>query len=149
MKQVTLAAVTPASTQAAWIWLGRLFRVMVVMLLIFDQVSSPLHNHHHDGGPDGVAPNLMMSSAHVSGSHIEQPEAVAASHAITAIKREVRRFPVSANADELPPVIIASLFQIFVGLKEALPSSWPVETRHVIVTHRSLPPGGRAPPLHT
>ena len=149
MKSVALTAIAPASPQAVVTWLGQLIRVMVVFLLIFDQVSAPLHSHHHDAGPDSVTQQLLLSKAHVSGAHMEQSDGLTAIHAVTGIKREARYSPVLQDADELPPVTIATLFTVFWGENHVLPRPWPGETRHFIVAHRSLPPGGRAPPLHT
>lgn len=80
---------------------------------------------------------------------MEQADEPAAVHAVTGIKREARHSPVFQDADELPPVIIATLITVFRDMKDALPRSWPFETRLSIAAYRSLPPGGRAPPLHT
>ena len=123
--------------------------MVVVFLLIFDQLSAPLHKHHHDVGPDGVTQQLLLSVEHALGSHIEQSDELTAIHAVTGIKREARHSPVFQNADELPPVIFATLFAVLRDMKDALPRSWPFETRLSIAAYRSLPPGGRAPPLHT
>ena len=149
MKHAALTAIAPASPQAVRTWLVRLFRVMVVVLLIFDQLSAPLHNHHHDAGPDGVTQQFLLLDGHPSGSHIEQADEPAVAHAVTGIKRGARHSPVFQDADELPPVIIATLLAVFRDMKDASPRSWPFETRLSIAAYRSLPPGGRAPPLHT
>ena len=149
MKPVALTAIAPASPQAVVTWLVRLFRVMVVFLLIFDQVSAPLHSHQHDAGPDGVTLQLLLADAHASGAHMEPSDELTAIHAVTGIKREARYLPVLQDADELPPVIIATLLAVFQDMKDASPRSWPSETRLSIAAYRSLPPGGRAPPLHT
>ena len=149
MKRSTPAAISPASAQAARAWFVRVLRVMVVFLLIFDQISSPLHDHHHDAGPDGVTQQLLLSVEHALGAHMEQSDELTAIHAVTAIKREARYSPVLQDADELPVAIIPTLFTVLLGANDVLPRSWPGETRQFIVTYRSLPPGGRAPPLHT
>lgn len=130
-------------------WLGRVLRLMVVFLLVFDQLSAPLHKHHHDAGPDGVMQQFFLSGGHASDPHMEQAEDPAVIHAVTGIKREARHSPVFQTADELPPVIFATLFAVLRDMKDALPRSWPFETRLSIAAYRSLPPGGRAPPLHT
>ena len=148
MKYATPTTLPSASAQVARVWFVRVLRVVVVFLLIFDQLSAPLHKHHHDVGPDGVTQQLLLSVEHALGSHIEQSDELTAMHAVTAIKREARYSPFLQD-DELPEVIIATIFTVFLGANDVLPRSWPGETRHFIVTYRSLPPGGRAPPLHT
>gem|GEM_PF-2078866 len=74
MKHASRTAITPASSQAVRTRLAWVLRVMVIFLLIFDQISAPLHNHVQDVGPDGVALQFMLSDAHASSSHIEQSD---------------------------------------------------------------------------
>ena len=145
MKHAIFAILTPASPRAGNSWLVRLLRVMVVCLLIFDQVSSPLHNHHHDAGPEGVMQQFFLLDGHAAGSHADQPTVI---HAVTGIKREARYSSVLRDADELPAEVFATLFASFRGAIDVLPPSWPAEAKHAIVTYRSLPPCVRAPPLH-
>jgi hypothetical protein len=149
MKHAALTAIAPASPQAASTWLVRLLRVVVIVLLIFDQVSAPLHNHHHDAGPDGIMQQFLLSDAHASDSNVQQADPPAAFHAVTGIKREARHSAVFQNAEELPPLIRATLFTVIWDAHDTLPRVWPAKARYSIVTYRSLPPCGRAPPLHT
>jgi hypothetical protein len=146
MKHAAFTHLLPASPKAGNCWLVRLLRVMVVLLLIFDQVSSPLHNHHHDAGPDGVMQQIFLSDGQAFSSHADQPTV---SHAVTGIKREARYSSVLPDADELPADIFATFFASFGGAIDVLPRSWPAETKYAIVSYRSLPPCCRAPPRLT
>ena len=138
----------PASPQAFGRWIVRIMRVLVVLLLVFDQLSSPLHHHHHDGGPHGLTQQLFIE--HASAAHIEPADELAGHHSMTGIKREARFSPVFQGADDFSPLIVAPHLVIYLAAKDTQMPSWPIEARQSIITYRSLPPGGRAPPLlHT
>ena len=138
----------PASPQAFGLWIVRIMRVLVVLLLVFDQLSSPLHHHHHDGGPDGLIQQLFVE--HASAAHIEPADELAGHHSMTGIKREARFSAVFQSADDFSPLIVAAYLAIYLAAGDTQILSWPIEARQSIITYRSLPPAGRAPPLlHT
>lgn len=65
------ATSTPPRRNAVW-WLHWL----LVMLLVFDQLSSPLHRHHHDNGVDAAGMSQgMVHSVHVGGMHLDDESA--------------------------------------------------------------------------
>lgn len=144
-----------------------LVRCLLVLLLVFDQVSSPFHAHLHEGGANThqlalmqtEAPTATHADAHdaavASGLHDDDGHAasdrhVFASHPMLAIRAESAR-GVDAiiavddgNALLLPhPEYVATL-----ASGRATPSPrWRSGAAPDIPFHLSLPPASRAPPL--
>lgn len=129
---------------------GWLARWLLVLALAFDLLSAPLHQHHHEGagGPLGfttVHALLDDAQAHAIGD--EHPLTV---HATLAIRVDLSRL-----GRLLPPdntevaVALVSLAQLLAAVDEPRPEDWqPDRARPDIRPHISLPPAGRAPPLH-
>ena len=68
-------------------WGLRVMQWLLVLLLAWDQVGSPLHHHHHDSGVDGCA----LTAAHDDGAtealHLEDAdEGLQFSHAVMAVR---------------------------------------------------------------
>ena len=130
----------------AW-WVARW---LLVLALAFDLVSTPLHQHHHEGegGPlefTTVHALLDGAQAHTIGD--EHPLTV---HATMAIRVDLSRLGQLAPPDNTDvPVVLVSLAQLPAAVDEPPPEDWhPDRSRPDFRSHRSLPPAGRAPPLH-
>lgn len=141
-----LARRPQGGTSGAW-WVARWLLVLVVA---FDFLSAPFHHHHHDG----VEGQLELSTAHVSletgETHVEADDHLLASHAATAIRIDPSRLA------QLPPIdnanaqiALVSVAQLLTAVDELLSRQWrPDRSRPDFRSDRSLPPAGRAPPLH-
>jgi hypothetical protein len=132
---------------------------MMVLLMVVDQVGSPLHRHHHDSGVDAAY-------AGASGSHHDDFDADAAhadervhheafAHSTLAVRQAVTsQLSVAPTADDDGQVtwILISGILAFLALASFKDKSllrpfarWRAPCK---TTYRSLPPAGRAPPLH-
>lgn len=119
-------------------------RMLLVLLLVFDQISSPLHTHHHDGVPGGQA--QLFSAAHeFLAQHAESADELGSGHSIAAVKSEARAMVVAAKpaAGVAPGMhwLVAPALQIC-----SLQADWPPERARPHSTHRNLPPGSQGPP---
>lgn len=140
--------VSPRQTGAvngAW-WFARW---LLVLVLAFDHLSAPFHHHH-----DGSLAQLDYATAHVSFDEAEM-QAVGDEHrfvshsamAIRAGSSRLGQLPAAAMADL--PVAFASMVEWRVVPDESAPAdSRRDRPRPDFRSHRSLPPAGRAPPLH-
>lgn len=143
---LTLTRRLRGGVSGAW-WIARWLLVLVVA---FDFLSGPFHHHHHDG----VEGQLEFSTAHVSleagDTHVEADDHPLASHAATAIRIDPSRLaqlPPIDNADAQNALV--SVAQLLGAVDDLSPQQWRIdESRPDIRSHRSLPPAGRAPPLH-
>ncbi len=130
----------------AW-WFARWLLVLVVAC---DLLSAPFHQHHHDG----VDGQLAFATAHASldngDSHAEDADHPLASHSAMAIRIDPSRLgqlPAIDNAEA--QVELVSVTQHLAAVDELPPEHWrPDRSRPDFRSHRSLPPAGRAPPLH-
>ena len=130
----------------AW-WIARWLLVLVVAC---DILSAPFHQHHHDG----VDGRLGLATAHASFddalSHAQDADHPLASHSAMAIRIDPSRLgqlPAIGNANI--PVAMISVVELLASLDEPPPPQWrPDRSRPDFRSHRSLPPAGRAPPLH-
>ena len=131
-------------------WGLRLMQWLLVLLLAWDQVGSPLHHHHHDSGIDSSA----LTAAHDDGAtevlHLEDAdESLEFSHAVMAMRPQSQLGTVAdAGTDDtaVGPVAPALVFATPVADLQHVPLPDPEPPVHSL--HRSLPPAGRAPPLH-
>lgn len=131
----TLLARVAAST----LWLARW---LLVLLLVCDQIGSPLHLHKHDSGVDA-----LWSQSHGE-RHIEEGDvSPMLSHAVLAVRSQGERQLGSADL-ECSLDVIPGAAQVpspdptaIVRLRESTSDAQPHR-------HRSLPPEGRAPPIH-
>ena len=127
----------------------RVMQWLLVLLLAWDQVGSPLHHHHHDSGIDGSALTTSHDGA-VDALHVEDADAgLQFSHAVMAVRpqSQVGKI-VAAETDDavLAQVGLALVFAARVADPQHVPAPDPGPPAHSL--HRSLPPAGRAPPLH-
>ncbi|WP_198937882.1 hypothetical protein [Pelomonas sp. KK5] len=116
-------------------------------LLVFDQLSAPFHRHHHDFGIDadlGRAAAALASDTHAEDEHDAQ-----IAHPAIALRAQ----PASAlsgariAADAL--IAVAAFVVVFPVAQAATPApDWPKHGPPRFSSFKSLPPAGRAPPLH-
>lgn len=134
------------SMSGAW-WFARW---VLVLVLAFDYLSASFHHHQHDG----IERQLDLATAHATfddgDTHAEGEEHPLMSHATMAIRIDPSRLgqlPAADNADA--PVALVSVVQLLAAFDEPPPTHWrPDRSRPDFRSHRSLPPAGRAPPLH-
>lgn len=144
----TPAAARPSRRTAVW-WL----HCLLVMLLVFDQLSAPLHRHHHDNGVDAacVVPGQPHAD-HVAGlDRDDDKEAPAGHHATGAPRSESTASAQAADAGpDATPAIGAWMSAL--GLADLAPTTRPVWPLAFALDHPprpiplSRPPDGRAPP---
>jgi len=126
-----------------------LLRWTLVLLLVTDQIGSPLHRHHHDAGVDGSFFSGQQHGSAPTVHHVEdddhQPSVF---HAITAMRVESRlSAPGAADlSDAFTLLLLAALILPRLDLDPRV--RWfPTGTQAPPPPlHRSLPPAGRAPP---
>ena len=131
---------------SAW-WLARW---VLVLALAFDLLSAPLHQHHHEGagGPlEFTTVHALLEGAQAHTVSDEHPMTV---HATIAIPVDLSRLGQLAPPDYADvPVALVSLTQLLSAVDEPPPEDWQPDRSHPdFRSHRSLPPAGRAPPLH-
>lgn len=122
---------------------------LIVLVVAFDLLSAPFHQHRHDGveGPLGFA--TVHASLDDGDTHAEGDEHPLVSHATMANRIDPSRL------GQLPPINIAdaqvalvSVAQLLAAVDELPTEHWqPDRSRPDFRSHRSLPPAGRAPPL--
>ena len=125
-------------------------RWLLVLAMVFDQVSAPFHHHHH-GGVE-VQLELGISHDHPGGgeTHFDGDEHLAGSHFAMAIRVDPSRIGQLPAVDctDAAIAVNASLL-LLAALDKPEPAPW-VGDRSTpdFRSHRSLPPAGRAPPVH-
>ena len=142
----TLSRRSPGGVSGAW-WLARWLLVLVVAL---DFLSAPFHHHHHDGVEEQIGIATAHAALDDSGTHVERDEHSPGSHATMAIRIDPARLA------QLPPIdkgdvhiALVSVAQLLAAVDEMPAAHWrPDRSRPDFRSHRSLPPAGRAPPLH-
>ena len=133
-----------------WSGAGWVARWVLVLVLAFDFVSAPFHHHHHDG----VQTQPGVSAAHASldegGSHADDADPGSASHSAMAIRVDPSRAAQLPSIDRAQPqMALIAVAQRLPSLGEPPPTRWrPDRSPPDFHSHRSLPPAGRAPPLH-
>lgn len=130
---------------------------LLVAVLAVDLVTSPMHNHRHDGGwlADG---NLVASAEHPSDllgpgsvdvpTHFDEDETPGFSHSISALRSPAEvtaGVPPSDEATAATPWFVPALW----SPGGATAFVWPPDRQRAGPSaFKSLPPHGRAPPLH-
>ncbi|MHB1123182.1 MAG: hypothetical protein ACYC0T_10735 [Ramlibacter sp.] len=127
-----------------------LLRWLLVLVLAWEQVSAPLHHHGHASGVDVQWLTASAHDAPATALHLEcDDHDPRASHVVLAVRPrlDLDSFTLGADPDhsfahgQVPP------------LSELVPAAAPAPAITAPArphsTHRSLPPAGRAPPLHT
>jgi hypothetical protein len=125
-------------------------RWLLVLAMVFDQVSAPFHHRHHDG----VEVQLELGLSHdlLGGGeiHADSDEHLAGSHFAMAIRVDPSRIgqlPVVDPADAA--IAVSTSLRLLAALETPAPEHWFHDrSTPDFRSHRSLPPAGRAPPLH-
>jgi len=125
----------------------------LVMLLVFDQLSAPLHRHHHDNGVDAVGMSQgMVHSVHVGGLHPDNEDAEPDGyHGAGAPRSDSSGSSLTADICPDGAAIAATWFatSCLAGLAAATGLHWP-NARALDCPAGSVPlsrpPDGRAPP---
>jgi hypothetical protein len=132
----------------AW-WLARW---LLVLLLAFDYLSAPFHLHGHDGPGDRHELAVVHGSFADGHTHAQGEDHPLLSHASMAIRVEPSRLaqrPAASAADAADAAVAAVTAVALVAAMDEPPPHWqPDRSRPRIRPHRSLPPAGRAPPVH-
>lgn len=125
-------------------------RWLLVLAMVFDQVSAPFHHHHHDGVE--VQLELGVSHDHPGGgeTRFDGDEHLAGSHFAMAIRVDPSRIGQLPAVDPADAAIaVNTTLLLLAALDKPEPEHWVFDrSTPDFHTHRSLPPAGRAPPLH-
>lgn len=147
----TPAAPTLLRRNAAW-WL----RWLLVLLLVFDQVSAPLHRHHHHAGVDAVGTSPGHSQAdHHAGLDLDQDDdgdGQTAHHASGGLRSAPGASVQATDAgpDAAAFAIYWSVAAWFAQLAPVPERTWRLALaldRPSRPVPLSRPPDGRAPPV--
>lgn len=131
----------------------------MVLVLVLDYVSAPFHHHVHEGFAVQLAFDAARHDAlHADGvnpdasDHADTEKHAVLSHATAALRHEPSKvpdllvaFPVAVDAAWALVSAVARLSPP----TDVSPTQWrPDRSLADIPFHHSLPPAGRAPPLH-
>lgn len=134
-------------------------RWLLVLILAFDNFSAPFHLHHHEGGGaplEFVTADRAFADGdtpHADTPHVETHKRPPLSHSALAIRVDPLRLgqiPADADAvDDAQAAIASTAIRLLAAFDAPEAPSWrPTRSRPDFRSHRSLPPAGRAPPLH-
>ena len=135
----------------------RVLSWLLVAVLAVDLVTSPLHAHRHDG-VWSVGGSLAASADHPSGlpglgsvsgpKQVDQDEAPGISHSISALRSSTEVTASVPPSDE-PGAATHWFVRSRWSPGDAAAFVWPPDRhRAASSAFKSLPPPGRAPPLH-
>lgn len=143
-----LRALPAVNAKRLGLWLARW---VLVLVLAFDQVGSPLHRHHHDSGVDGQWSSAQPEETLSGDQHLEDADSIQpVSHAVLAVRPRSETFASNMDDGGVAPVAPAWFEQPLEVSKEVVRiDPWPERYPPPFRSHRSLPPAGRAPPFHT
>ena len=151
----TMPAPRPHGVWASCMWV---LRLMLVLVLITDQVGAPLHQHHHDSGVDALWSGATAYSHDddltVHAEESERPSTLG--HATLAVRPAGETASVAVVADPARDfatvAYISGLWAALAVVAQADDSGvgpdFPSWRSPPLPSYRSLPPAGRAPPLH-
>ena len=151
----TMPAPRPHGVWASCMWV---LRLMLVLVLITDQVGAPLHQHHHDSGVDalwsGATAYIHDDDLTVHAEESERPSTLG--HATLAVRPAGETASVAVVADPARDfatvAYISGLWAALALVAQADDSGvgpdFPSWRSPPLPSYRSLPPAGRAPPLH-
>ncbi len=127
-----------------------LVRWLLVLLLVWDQVASPLHQHHHDSGVDGLWSFIQHAGGAAEDQHLEDADDLPRlSHAVLAMRPKTD--PGAQPAGEARTALIAQTLSDLRLPEEPRPGRAvlrPDGRPPPFTSPLCLPPAGRAPPLH-
>ncbi len=131
---------------SAWLFA----RWLLVLALAFDQISAPFHHHQHDG----VDAQLELVASHASldsgEMHVDSDDHGIGSHSAMAIRVDASRTGQLPAVDPVgAAVAVNTSLRLLAALDEPVRRHWVRDpSTPDFRSHRSLPPAGRAPPLH-
>jgi len=142
---------SPVATErrpSGWSLLGRW---LLLVLVVFDLVSSPLHAHAHDGdvGGDTHWAHAIETLDDGEGAHAEPAEVALFSHSLAAL------LPSPPSLPALVPILIEGWapprIAVVTPMVLALGAGWNAAPDHIPnPSDRHWRPDGRAPPtLHS
>lgn len=147
MHASTIEARQPAGVAARALWL---LRWLLVLVLVWDQVSSPLHHHRHDSGVDAQWLTASVHDAQATAPHLEDDDHdLRASHAVLAVRPQLDLSSLTLGDDPDHSFAPSQAFAVAEPGPAAAEAAGMAALARPHSTHRSLPPAGRAPPLHT
>ena len=119
----------------------------LVLVLAWDQIASPLHQHHHDSGIDASWIGAVKDGASAGMLHVDDGDNLALfAHATMAVQLQASSGQLSAATQAF--ALYVAFAEIFDFAQSEEPHTWPAYVAPIYPSFRSLPPGGRAPPLH-
>jgi hypothetical protein len=123
---------------------------LLVAVLALDLAGSPLHAHRHDGefSSAGTAWASAGHHADTAEAHVDDDDSAAFSHSITTLRGHVTDLP---DAPTGAALVIATWWPVSDAATSAVTVRlpWPPDRHRAGASaFRSLPPDGRAPPLH-
>lgn len=150
------AAVVPVDWKVLVQWL-------FVLLVVFDLVSSPFHQHHHDGGVDIYSTHADQHDEsrvdvgdageddHDSNTEAGAEHKAHSGHSLSAIRSAPTELSSSTSSMEFqflgPLFVLVSLLTL--PVTQVL-TYWRTDrSRPPIPLFRTVPPDGRAPPIRS
>jgi len=131
---------------------GWVLRWLLVLALMFDLLSAPLHRHHHEGVDSSMGEVGVSAPASGVLPYAHGHEGPVFVHAATAIRVDLSslgQLPAAEDVDA-PAALLSLVQRLILAADDTEATSWPLDrTRPEFSSYRSLPPAGRAPPLHT
>jgi hypothetical protein len=137
-----------------WV-LVRAARWIMVLLLVVDLVGSPFHDHHHDGGLAGYAIHSMQRAGEASHKDFTAPQHASLldvhqqrwGHSLNALAPtgpKLASFKDCIEVDAVSPHLV--LLELSPSSAEGFVHWQPGGQRVPILSFRTVPPDGRAPP---
>ena len=145
LRQIPLQMNRSPVSLARALWIAKW---LLVLVLAWDQIASPLHQHHHDSGIDGSWIGAMQDGAGAEALHVDDGDNLALfAHATMAVQLQAASGQLSAASE--PVALFFAFAEVFDSGQVREPDVWPTYVAPIYPSFRSLPPVGRAPPLHT
>lgn len=131
---------------SAWLFA----RWLLVLAMVFDQVSAPFHHRHRDGGEVQFERVASHGLSVGSETRADSDEHLAGSHFAMAIRGNPSRIGQRPTVDPADAVLAVNTGRLLLAaLDPPVLERWGDDrSTPDFPSHRSLPPAGRAPPLH-
>jgi hypothetical protein len=146
--------VTPVPPQrGAAAWFAWFLRWSLVLVLVSDLVGAPLHQHHHDSGIDALALTTAGAHDHLTAFAQDADHPEIFGHSTLAVRPSGDNSTAIASIstlDDAAPYLANLRALLSIVAPESAERSLALPQWHspFVPAHRSLPPAGRAPPLH-
>ena len=159
----TARGLTVSTSGAGVRWMVSVLRCLLLLLLVFDQVSAPFHAHLHEGSADmhqlaaahadthaATQDDAVAHGLHDDDAHAASGQHALASHSMLAIRAQAARgVDLSIAVDDGNAVLLPKAAPVAtLSSVDAISSPrWRSRATPDIPFHLSLPPASRAPPL--